>query len=77
MKPRTLKTPQDVKEEFLRTGTSSAEWARVHGFDPATVNQVINGRNAGTRGVGHKIAVLLGLKDGVILSQEDEPTQKG
>lgn len=76
MRTRTLRTPQDVKEDFLRTGTSSAEWARTHGFDPATVNQVINGRNAGTRGVGHKIAVLLGLKDGVILTQDDASAQK-
>jgi len=76
MKTRTLKTPQDVKEEFLRTGTSSASWARAHGFDPATVNQVINGRNAGTRGVGHKIAVTLGLKDGVILEPGKVPGKK-
>lgn len=76
MKPRTLRTPQEVKDEFLRTGTSSTAWAKAHGFDPATVNQVINGRNAGTRGVGHKIAVLLGLKDGVILEQGDVPYQK-
>ena len=44
-----------------------ASWAKINGFSPVTVFQVLNGTNAGTRGVGHKIAVTLGIKDGEII----------
>jgi len=67
MKPRTTRTPQEVRAEFLRKGLSIGSWADKHGFDRATVNQVLTGRNSATRGVGHKIAVMLGLKDGEIV----------
>lgn len=70
MKPRTILTPQQVRLEFLRKGQSIGSWADKHGFDRTTVNQVLTGRNAATRGVGHKIAVLLGIKDGEILEGE-------
>jgi gp16 family phage-associated protein len=70
MKPRTILTPQQVRLEFLRKGQSIVSWADKHGFDRTTVNQVLTGRNAATRGVGHKIAVLLGIKDGEILEGE-------
>ncbi len=67
MKKQTIRTPQEVRNDFIRTGTSMASWARVHGFDKATVSQVLSGCNAATRGRGHKIAVLLGIKDGEII----------
>lgn len=66
MKPQKLRTPQDVRTEWLRKGTGQNEWARKNGFTPATVSQVITGRNSAARGVGHKIAVLLGIKEGEI-----------
>jgi len=69
MKPQKLRTPQDVRTEWLRKGMGQNDWARKHGFTPATVSQVINGRNSGARGVGHKIAVLLGIKDGEIVNE--------
>lgn len=67
MKPQTIRSPQEVKRDFLRKGISVASWARNNGFDSVTVCQVLNGTNAGSRGVGHKIAVLLGIKDGEIV----------
>lgn len=67
MKPRTTRTPQEVRAEFLRKGLSIGSWADKHGFDRTTVNQVLTGRNSATRGIGHKIAVMLGLKDGEIV----------
>lgn len=69
MKPQKLRTPQDVRAEWLRKGMGQNDWARKNGFTPATVSQVINGRNSGARGVGHKIAVLLGIKDGEIVEE--------
>jgi len=72
MKARKIRTPQDVRAEFLRKGQSIGSWADRHGFDRTTVNQVLSGRNAATRGIGHKIAVLLGIKDGEIVDENCE-----
>lgn len=67
MRTQKLRTPQEVRADWLRKGMSQNDWARKHGFGNVTVSQVLNGRNAGSRGVGHKIAVLLGIKDGEIV----------
>lgn len=72
MKARSLRTVQQVRAEFLRTGTTIGSWADKNGFPRATVNQVLTGRNAATYGIGHKIAVLLGLKDGEIIDDSEE-----
>jgi gp16 family phage-associated protein len=61
-----LKTPQDIKNEWLYAGITMSDWAREHGHNKATVSQVLTGRNTASRGVGHMIAVQLGIKDGVI-----------
>lgn len=66
MRTHHIRTPQEVRAEWLRKGLGQNDWARKHGFNPATVSQVLNGHNSGARGVGHKIAVMLGLKDGEI-----------
>ena len=62
MKAQTAKTVQQIRDEFLQEGITVASWADQHGFNRATVNQVLTGRNAATYGVGHLIAVALGLK---------------
>lgn len=67
MEKQTIRTPQDVRNEFIRKGISLASWARENGFDKATVSQVLSGCNAATRGQGHKIAVMLRIKDGEII----------
>lgn len=67
MKERTIRTPQEVRNEFIHKGISIASWARANGLDKATVSQVLSGCNAATRGKGHKAAVLLGIKDGEIV----------
>lgn len=69
MKAQKTKTVQEVRDEFLRKGISMASWANKNGFAVVTVNQVLTGRNAATRGVGHKIAVMLGIKDGEIMAE--------
>ncbi len=71
MKTRKIRTPQEVRQEWNRIGMTQAAWARKHGFDKATVSQVLTGKNAATRGVGHQIAVLLGIKDGEIVGDGD------
>lgn len=62
-----LKTPQEVRSEFNRIGKPIAEWADENNFSRGLVYAVISGRKKGCRGKAHKIAVLLGLKDGVVV----------
>lgn len=51
---------------FHRTGTTMTAWALEHGFSPSLVHEILKGKRPCHRGKSHKIAVLLGLKDGVI-----------
>lgn len=67
MKTQKLRTSQEIRAEWLRKGLGQNDWARKHGFNPVTVSQVMNGINKGSRGEGHKVAVMLGLKDGEII----------
>lgn len=64
-----VKTPAQVRAEFLRTGKAISVWAREHGFSQSLVFEVLRGRLKGRRGQAHEVAVLLGLKDGVIESR--------
>lgn len=61
-----IKTRAQVRAEFDRTGTSVAEWARTQKVSQSLTYQVIRGEKKGRRGEAHRIAVLLGLKDGLI-----------
>jgi gp16 family phage-associated protein len=48
---------------------SYAEWARNHKVNRGLVARILNGNSPCRRGQSHKIAVLLGIKDGVILDR--------
>ena len=50
-------------------GKSVQAFAREHGVDPATTYQVLAGRKKGRRGEAHKVAVLLGMKEGIIVEE--------
>lgn len=63
-----VRTAEQVKKDFLRKGASISGWAVENGFMPSHVFNVLTGRNKGIRGKAHKIAVLLGMKDGEIVS---------
>ncbi|MBI3043578.1 MAG: DNA-binding protein [Betaproteobacteria bacterium] len=62
------RSAEDVRREFERKGTSIAEWAREHGVSSQLVSGVLSGRIRGRIGRSHRIAVLLGMKDGEIAS---------
>ncbi|WP_331351987.1 DNA-binding protein [Cellvibrio sp. UBA7671] len=64
-----IKTVDEVIEEFRLKGTSVADWARKNNVNVALVYQVLKGKQIPVRGESHKIAVLLGLKNGSINSQ--------
>lgn len=62
-----MKTIEQVKKEFNYRGESVTGWARNNGFNPESVKKVLDGKSKCSRGAVHKIAVKLGIKDGVII----------
>ena len=66
METQKQRTAQEVKADWSRKGISMRKWALQHGFSPVTVHQVITGKNSCAIGMGHRIAVTLGIKQGEI-----------
>lgn len=65
-----LKTRDQVKADFLRTGTSIAGWARQNNVSRALVGAILNEERPCRIGQSHKIAVLLRLKEGEIVNDQ-------
>ena len=61
-----IRTAAQARAWLEQQGKSVQEFAREHNVDPATTYQVLSGRKKGRRGESHKVAVLLGMKIGVI-----------
>ena len=59
-----------IRDSLERMGRTSADIARELNVSPAVVRGVIDGRFKGSRGDAHKVAVALGLKDGVIITDD-------
>lgn len=62
---RPLRTAEEVRQDLIRRGKGFSEWARENGFNPSAVRQMLSGRGKGLRGEAHRIAVRLGMKDGI------------
>ncbi|WP_375292331.1 hypothetical protein [Sphingomonas melonis] len=56
-----------IRDALSRIGKSHSDVARELGVDRTIVRGVLYGHLKGTRGGAHKVAVALGLKDGVIV----------
>lgn len=65
----TVRTPQEVRNEFHRKGVSVTEWARNHKVERQIVFDLLSGKAKGRRGKSHHVAVLLGLKEGEIVKE--------
>lgn len=65
-----IRTPAQAKAWLDEQGKSVQQFARENSVDPATTYQVLAGRKKGRRGEAHKVAVLLGIKVGIIPGQE-------
>lgn len=68
-----IRTPAQAKAWLDQQGKSVQQFARENNVDPATTYQVLAGRKKGRRGEAHKVAVLLGIKVGIIPTQESTP----
>lgn len=65
-----VRTADQVRADFDRRGLTIATWARANGFRAKAVQQVLSRPTAGRFGVAHRIAVALGLKNGVVEPQD-------
>lgn len=52
----------EVKTRLREQGYTLKSWAESHRFPYDTVSCVVRGINRGTYGMGHRIAVALGMK---------------
>lgn len=69
MKTQFKRNPQDVREDMANQGLSISRWAASNGVSGNLAAAVLRGERKCVRGECHKIAVLLGIKDGVILDE--------
>lgn len=67
------KTLAQARAWFHRTGTPVSAWARDHGYTPSLVFEILAGRKRCLRGKSHRIAVLLGIKEGEIVEKGAQP----
>ena len=67
----TSKTADEVKADFARKGISPRSWAIANDLKPFVVYQLLRGIGRGTYGDSHRAAVLLGMKEGVIVDMAD------
>lgn len=61
-----LKTRDEARRELIHHGISIAAFARMHGVTSSQVRDVLRKQTPCNFGASHKIAVLLGIKAGVI-----------
>ncbi len=54
----------EVKTQLMERGITLKDWALGNGYAYDTVSCVVRGVHRATYGVGHRIAVQLGMKEG-------------
>lgn len=58
-----------IRDGLSRIGKTQSDIARELNVDFSTVQGVMSGRLKGSRGDAHKVAVALGIKEGVIVAE--------
>lgn len=58
---------QEALTRLREAGISVPEWAKANGFTTPTVKAVLYGHSKGLRGEAHRVAVALGMKDGLVV----------
>lgn len=58
-----VKSIQQVRDDFINSGTTISEWARGNNFSPDLVYRIFKNNKVPQRGESHKIAVKLGIKE--------------
>ena len=60
------RTPAQAKAWLDSLGKTVKEFADENQLDPATTYQVLAGTKKGRNGEAHRVAVALGIKEGVV-----------
>lgn len=63
---RVAKNREQVKADFERHGKTIDAWAKENGFSRSAVARVLAGKSLNRYGKSHRIAIMLGMKDGEI-----------
>lgn len=69
-------TPKQVLDVMRRNGVTPHAWAKANGFSPFLVYRLLEDPKRGTRGQSHRIAVLLGLKEGPANPSTEQATRE-
>ena len=77
MTQQKLKTAAEARAWLSEQGLSVAEWCRQNGFSRTLVLSVLANGKPCHRGQSHQIAVMLGMKAGVITRTPQEALQRG
>ena len=72
----SIKTAEQARAWFDEQGISIAEWCRTHGFSATLTRDILSGKRPCARGVSHQIAVMLGMKKGVITRSPEQARQR-
>lgn len=56
-----MKTIQQIKDDFERSGTTISEWSIQHNFSRDLVYRILNTNRIPKRGESKRIAIALGL----------------
>ena len=68
------KTTKQVRAEMNAIGITIAQWSRENNMPHYLVREILAGRKKCLRGVSHNIAVLLGMKHGVLTDRPGRVT---
>lgn len=63
---KTLRTPEQARAWLDYQGITISQWSRENGVPHPLVREILAGRKKCSRGISHNIAVLLGMKAGVM-----------
>ena len=66
---KKLRTPAEAKAWLQYQGISVSQWCRENNCNQSLVYEILAGRKKCHRGMSHNIAVLLGIKAGVVTTR--------
>ncbi|MPS96251.1 DNA-binding protein [Comamonas sp.] len=66
---KKLRTPAEARAWLEYQGITIAQWARENKKSDSLVREVLAGNKKCLRGESHNIAVLLGMKEGIVTTR--------
>ena len=64
-----LRTAAEARAWLDYQGISISQWARENNVHHSLVREILTGRKKCLRGMSHNVAVLLGMKDGILTNR--------